>query len=312
MLLLVLWLLILLGLVVLGLNRGAQLLAGEAGAAVGKTQARWAARAGLEAALELLTTDTTPEDGSADLWWDDPEAFEEVELAEGFTFTVSTPGLTEGSVRFGPADLGGRLPINSATVGQIDALPTVAEENAAAIVDWRDADDDPAPGGAERAAYDGLDLPLDIRNGPFRSLAELRLVEGVDGFAYDGDPATGVAGLRSLATPFSYDPNTTPTGEEKLRLDQLDAGTLRERYQFSQGLADAVAEEEDVEDVFGLVGLDGGGNAERGERNDIDFQWAADHAEDFVSGGRRRRRAGARPGEREHGAAGGARGDPRA
>ncbi|BAM03558.1 type II secretion system minor pseudopilin [Phycisphaera mikurensis] len=282
-LLIVLWLLLLLGLVVLGLNRGSQLLAGESGAAVGAVQARWAARAGLEQVLERLETDLSPEDGPADAWWDDPEAFEEVELAPGFAFTVSTPGLAEGSVRFGPADLSGRLPINAATLGQIDALPTVSEENAGAIVDWRDANDDPSPGGAERAAYDALELPTDIRNGPFRTVAELRLVEGVDGFAYAGDPAAGVAGLADLTTPYSYDPDTTPSGQEKIRLDRLEASTLRERYRFTRGLADAVAEEDDVRSVFDLVGLDGGGGGERGEIDEIGFQWAADRVEDFVA-----------------------------
>ena len=283
-LLIVLWLLILLGLVVLGLNRAAQLLAGESGAAVGRVQARWAARAGLEKSLELLTTDLTPEDGPLDVWWDDPEALEAVELAEGFAYTVQTPGLTEGVTRFGPADLSSRLPVNAATVAEIDALPTVSEENAAAILDWRDANDEVTPGGAERAAYDALELPYDIRNGPFRTAAELRLVEGVDGFAYDGDPAAGVNGLRTLATPFSYDPNTSPSGAEKLRLDQLEASALRQRFNFSAGLAEAVVGEDELEDVFDLVGLEGDGEAERGEVDSIGFQWVADRVEDFASG----------------------------
>lgn len=282
-LLLVLWLLILLGLVVLGLNRGSLLLAGEAGAAVGQVQARWAARAGVEAALELLHLDITPEDGPLDAWWDDPETFEAVELADGFSFTVQTPGLTEGTVRFGPADLGGRLPINAATLAELAALPTPSEDNAAALIDWRDGNEDVSPGGAERSAYDGLELPHDIRNGPFRTVAEMRLVEGVDGFVYAGDPATGLEGLASLATPFSYDPDTAPTGEAKLQLDNLDAQTLRDRYNFSAGLAEAVVDEDDVETVFDLVGLRGDGRAERDEINSIDFQWAADRVEDFVS-----------------------------
>lgn len=281
-LLLVLWLLLLLGLVVLGVNRSGQLLAGESQAAVGRVQARWAARAGLERALESLTTDATPEDGPLDRWWDDPEAFEAVELAGGFVYTVRTPGLTEGTERFGPADLSGRLPVNAATLAELDALPSVSEENAAAILDWRDADDDVTPGGAERAAYDALELPLDVRNGPLRTPAELRLVEGVDGFAYDGDPAAGVQGLRTLSTPFSYDPGVSPSGAQKLRLDRLDAETLRRRFNFSTGLAEAVAGEDDLEDPFDLVGIEVDGEAERGRVNEIRFQWVADRLEDFA------------------------------
>ena len=48
-----------------------------------------------------------------------------------------------------------------------------------AILDWLDPDDHQREDGAEARYYGGLDRPYDIKNGPFGSLSELRLVKGI-------------------------------------------------------------------------------------------------------------------------------------
>ena len=48
-----------------------------------------------------------------------------------------------------------------------------------AILDWLDPDDRQRTDGAESAYYGALDRPYDIKNGPFDSLSELRLVKGM-------------------------------------------------------------------------------------------------------------------------------------
>jgi general secretion pathway protein K len=57
--------------------------------------------------------------------------------------------------------------------------PHEAQSFAARIIDWRDADDEPGAGGAERQDY-ALDQPgYAPRNGPFESVEELRQVLGL-------------------------------------------------------------------------------------------------------------------------------------
>ena len=48
-----------------------------------------------------------------------------------------------------------------------------------AILDWLDSDMHQRTDGAEEQYYAGLDRPYDIKNGPFDSLSELRLVKGI-------------------------------------------------------------------------------------------------------------------------------------
>ena len=55
-----------------------------------------------------------------------------------------------------------------------------ARHAAARIRDWTDADDEPRPQGAERAAYAEAGLRHEPRNGPFESLEELRQVLGLE------------------------------------------------------------------------------------------------------------------------------------
>lgn len=53
-----------------------------------------------------------------------------------------------------------------------------ADRLAARIVDWRDADDDLSPQGAERAEYRAVGVRAGPRNGPFETISELRNVLG--------------------------------------------------------------------------------------------------------------------------------------
>lgn len=83
-------------------------------------------------------------------------------------------------------DLGERLNVNQLGLEELRAFLGAAlddyvasDELAQAILDWRDPDDAPRPGGAERAQYERegrLVLPAD---GPFREIEELLFVEGM-------------------------------------------------------------------------------------------------------------------------------------
>ncbi|HIA13689.1 MAG TPA: hypothetical protein EYN74_02135, partial [Nitrospirales bacterium] len=54
-----------------------------------------------------------------------------------------------------------------------------------AILDWLDPDNRQRAHGAEAPYYGALDRPYDIKNGPFDSLSELRLVKGMTEQAFE-------------------------------------------------------------------------------------------------------------------------------
>lgn len=80
----------------------------------------------------------------------------------------------------------GKIDINSAPVSllhhvlQFAPLDKQAQLNLEnAILDWRDADDDTRPFGAEKEAYHRAKLHYAPRNKPFRSMEELQMVRGM-------------------------------------------------------------------------------------------------------------------------------------
>ncbi|MEJ5236935.1 hypothetical protein [Limisphaera sp. VF-2] len=80
---------------------------------------------------------------------------------------------------FGLVDEASRLNLNTATREMLERLTNMTPELAAAIVDWRDADREPEPNGAEDEIYLRLNPPYRCKNAPFESVEELRLVHGM-------------------------------------------------------------------------------------------------------------------------------------
>ncbi len=80
---------------------------------------------------------------------------------------------------FGIVDEASKLDLNTATVEMLEALPRMTPPLAAAIVDWRDTDDDASAGGAESSTYIGLNPGYQCKNAPFETVEELRLVYGM-------------------------------------------------------------------------------------------------------------------------------------
>lgn len=81
----------------------------------------------------------------------------------------------------------GRVDLNRAPPQLLQALlqslgtdPGRAAALAAAIVDWRDADDTPGPGAAGDAAYAAAGRPYGAKDAPFESPAELLQVLGIE------------------------------------------------------------------------------------------------------------------------------------
>ena len=77
-------------------------------------------------------------------------------------------------------DEASKLNLNTATLDMLQMLPRMTPELAAAIVDWRDADDTVTTGGAESETYGRRNPPYLCKNAKFDTLEELHLVAGAD------------------------------------------------------------------------------------------------------------------------------------
>jgi type II secretory pathway component PulK len=145
-------------------------------ATLGRVQARWAARAGMERIIATLAYHSEAPDP------DDPMAVLR-DLEFDWQGTLESGGwdirhAEEGLELKGPLDLHSRLNINAAQKGQLLLVPDMSIDTVDAILDWRDDDDEVQGIGAERSFYEGRDLQYIPRNGPFKSIAELELVAG--------------------------------------------------------------------------------------------------------------------------------------
>lgn len=122
-----------------------------------------------------------------------PGMFRDIKLGTG-SFTVFYDHINERSgateTRYGLADENSKININKATVTVMKELFKVtlyleegpAQELAASIVDWRDADSNLSIplGSAEDSYYRNLTFPYEAKDGDFEVTEELLLVKGVD------------------------------------------------------------------------------------------------------------------------------------
>jgi type II secretory pathway component PulK len=80
---------------------------------------------------------------------------------------------------YGLIDEASKMNLNTATIDMLEGLPMMTPQLAAAIIDWRDADEDITDGGAESETYLALNPPYRCKDAPFESVEELRLVSGM-------------------------------------------------------------------------------------------------------------------------------------
>ena len=189
------------------------LLAGNRAAAL---QAFYAAQSGLNYCRGVLTADDPATDSAGDEWAQVGDSAPELDI----------PGFTVSAVI---EDESARLNLNTATSDMLVALPGMTEEIADAILDWRDADDEPRPLGAESDYYLSLPSPYEAANGPFETIDELRLVKGVDAALFEGDGTETSPGLRNLVTVRSGERNVDREGRARLNINTADPGQLAVR-----------------------------------------------------------------------------------
>ncbi|MFM8418983.1 MAG: general secretion pathway protein GspK [Verrucomicrobiota bacterium] len=80
---------------------------------------------------------------------------------------------------FGLVDESSKLNLNTATLEMLELLPRMTPQLAAAIIDWRDENDEVSTDGAEDSTYQRLNPAYRCKNAPFESIEELRMVYGM-------------------------------------------------------------------------------------------------------------------------------------
>ncbi len=167
-LILVLWLLVLLTAVVGGFAQSARIESLQAHQLRASVVARQAARAGVEyAVLRMLYPDTQRR-------W----------VPDGRKYALT---LGDAQLEIHVIDESGKVDLNSASPVLLSKLLLAlgvkqprAQNIAAAIVDFRDADDLITPGGAESSDYSSAGLAYGPKNLAFESVSELQRVLGMD------------------------------------------------------------------------------------------------------------------------------------
>lgn len=181
-------------------------------------QAEWAAIGAVRHVSNLLATVEQP--GLApDLL---PQECEDVPVGEarfwllGRSDRQTTPDLPV----FGLVDEASRLNLNTATREMLEWLPGMTAELAAAIVDWRDSNEEPSANGAENETYLRLNPPYRCKNAPFESVEELRLVYGMTLDVLYGEDTN----LNGILDPNENDGDLSPPNDN--RDGRLDPGLL--------------------------------------------------------------------------------------
>ena len=143
-----------------------------------RVQARWAARAGIEATLAVMTQHTEKpiaDDALAmvrDMYY--------VRTGQTINASYSIYHHVDGRNFGGPMDEHSKLNINrTEDRNLLLVLDDMTLDILDAIGDWMDPDDDISALGVERDYYLALQSPYQPRNGPIRSLGEIELIAGV-------------------------------------------------------------------------------------------------------------------------------------
>jgi type II secretory pathway component PulK len=123
---------------------------------------------------------------------------------------------------FGLVDEASKLNLNASwvTADVLSLLPRMTPDLAAAIVDWRDANSEASTGGAEDQVYQRLNPAYRCKNTNFESVAELRLVYGMDLATLFGDDAN----LNGVLDANENDADESPPFDD--RNGRLDPGLL--------------------------------------------------------------------------------------
>jgi competence ComEA-like helix-hairpin-helix protein len=258
-----------------------------------RIQAYYLALAGVEKAKALLFQDAMDRRHSSKnhtgALYDAPEEFQDVALGRG-QFRVFRRGTEDegNGIVFGIRDEESRINVNYADPEELAKLPDISPDTVAAIVDWRDNDNNVSPGGAEAEYYLSLQPPYVPRNDRFLTLRELLMVRGVssdvlfrddqdqNGFldadegsadqkhvgSYDG-------GWSDLLTVDSWTRNVNAGGDSRINIQTADEGSLTPVKGITSEIARAIVAarngQKQLESLADLLDLTPAQNQGRGQ-----------------------------------------------
>jgi type II secretory pathway component PulK len=170
-------------------------------------QSEQAVEAGLRYAIYLIKNLEEP--GSIPVL----ETFQSgpVALGEAYFWYIgrATSYLSTVDPFFGIQDEAAKLNLNTATEDMLELLPNMTPNFAAAIVDWRDEDEEPIENGAESESYLQLTPAYEAKNAPFDSIDELHMVYGAQPELLYGEDINrnGVLDLNENDGDLTYPPD---------------------------------------------------------------------------------------------------------
>ncbi len=225
--------------------------------AVARIQARWAARGGIEHTIAIMADHSiNPVPNHAFAMVRDFSAVSEGKFL-GATYTIRHN--KDGRSWLGPLDEHSKLNLNTETSRAI--LPDIEGmtlDIIDALTDWTDENDEVSAFGVERDYYLGLPHPIEPRNGPLRTTAELEMIAGIwpelyrgedwnlngrlDSNENDGllsmpeDEPDGIldTGWSGKFTVYSRGGGATDTGLPRIHLSRADPAELVERLKINE------------------------------------------------------------------------------
>ena len=186
--------------------------------AVARVRAYWAARAGVESQIAILTANTiTPDPSSAFTVTTEMAAAARADVSASASYAIrhTEPGGYEEVD--GPEDAHAKLNVNTLDTADLMMLEGMDETVAQSIHNWIHGVDDTAlVTGADEGTYSGLRYPYRPREAPVRSLKELELIKDVDPRLVRGDDWN----LNSRLDPNEDDGDASfPPDDANARLD---------------------------------------------------------------------------------------------
>ncbi len=230
----VMWMIVLMTIIVTVLARTSRVDTRISLAVAEKIRCKWACRAGIETAIAVLNDDERDSDSLDDLWANNPEDFNDIELDR---CDVSVEVIDESA----------KLNINVASKNQLLYLPDMTEDVADSILDWRDTNDTERTYGAETPYYLNLPNPYPARNKPFKSIRELLLVRGVTeglfyGDYYDPDVSAENGGWINYLTCASFEKNVDADGEKRVNINKAKENELTRKLKLRKSYAKWIIE----------------------------------------------------------------------
>jgi competence ComEA-like helix-hairpin-helix protein len=229
-----------------------------------RIQARYLALAGVEKAKALLYHDAherkkTSINHTGKLY-DDSDQFHEVDLGPG-KYSVMRRATADngGGIVYGVSDEESRLNVNQAPPEEVARLNGITPDAAAAIVDWKDEDNNVSPAGAEAEYYSTLKPPYVPRNGPLQTVRELLMVRGLSRELLLGDDlkqnglldsnatssrndrsGSSDPGLASVLTVDGSVQNLNAGGEDRINIQTAGESELTSVHGISRDIARAI------------------------------------------------------------------------